>query len=297
MFHANRSDRSIVRLLSAAGAAALFAAGCVGSAPTAAPSAPTGSPTAAPIGSSSTTGFYLRAWRTQALAPQNTFGWLPTVTVADGEFIDGMVAIPMIYPGPLYTPLSMRSISANGIAAIVAEATADGLLGGTADFSAGAMPGAVAAHIELVVDGVTHDLTGPMPTDATQTSNAPGTAAAFSAFWNRIGNLNGWLGADLGQSAPFIPANLAVMVAPPADATSGITPNETDWPLSGTLASFGTPMSVTPYRCGVVSGADLTRLLPVVASSNALTRFVDSKGVKMSLQVRALVPGEPSPCG
>ncbi|MGA3029731.1 MAG: hypothetical protein ABSE58_03190 [Candidatus Limnocylindrales bacterium] len=296
MSRSDRSPRSFLRLLSAAGAVVLLAAGCVGSAATAGPSAPSGSPTVVPAGSSSTTGFYLRAWQTQALAPQNTFGWLPSVTIADGQFIDGMVAIPMIYPGPLYIALSARSVSAHGIAEIVAEATADGLLGSATDFSAGAAPGSVTAHVELVVDGVTHDLTGPMPTDATQTSNAPGTAAAFSAFWNRIGNLNGWLGSELGQSTPYVPANLAVMIIPPAAATSGITPNETRWPLSGKLATFGTPMSVTPYRCGVVSGADLTTLLPVVESSNALARFVDSAGVKMSLQVRVLVPGEPSPC-
>jgi hypothetical protein len=34
----------------------------------------------------------------------------------------------------------------------------------------------------------------------------------------------------------------------------------------------------------------------VVKQSNLLTRFVDGKGVKDSLLVRVLVPGEPSPC-
>jgi hypothetical protein len=46
----------------------------------------------------------------------------------------------------------------------------------------------------------------------------------------------------------------------------------------------------------VVSGADVTRLVPVVKQSNQLTRFVDSSGVKNSLVVRVLVPGEPGPC-
>lgn len=288
--------RSFARFLSATGTIALLVAGCVGSAATAGPSVPSELPTVIPTGSSAPTGFYLRAWQTQALAPQNTFGWLPSVTIADGQFIDGMVAIPMIYPGPIYVGLSTRSITSHGIEQIVAEARADGLLGNTTDFSAGAAPGSMTAHIELVVDGVTRDLIGPMPTDATQTSNAPGTAAAFSAFWNRIGNLNGWLATELGQSAAYVPANLAVMVAPPTAAPSGITAKETPWPLSGTLTSFGRAMSVAPYRCGVVSGTDLQKLLPVVESSNALTRFVDSGGGKMSLQVRVLVPGEPSPC-
>jgi hypothetical protein len=49
-------------------------------------------------------------------------------------------------------------------------------------------------------------------------------------------------------------------------------------------------------RCAVVSGADLGKLEPVVKQSNQLTRFVDSAGVKDSLQVRVMVPGEPNPC-
>ncbi|MFI5258341.1 MAG: hypothetical protein ACHQ01_01845 [Candidatus Limnocylindrales bacterium] len=296
MSAADRSAVSFARLIAAAGAVVLLAAGCVGSAATYVHSGPSIAPTTSPSGSSSATSFYLRASRTQALAPQYTFGWLPNVTIADGQFVDGMVAIPMIYPGPLYIGLSTRTISAHGIDEIVAEARADGLLGSTTDFSTGAMPGSITAHIELRVDGITYDLTGPMPSDATQTSNAPGTAAAFGAFWNRIGNLDGWIGSELGQNTPYVPVNLAVMVTPPGDATAGINPNEAQWPLSVTLATFGAPMSVTPYRCGVVSGADLNTLLPVVQSANALTRFVDAKGAKMSLQVRVLVPGEPSPC-
>lgn len=294
MSRSDRSTPSFARL--AAGAVILLVAGCVGSGATAGPSGPSSAPTVGPNGSASPAGFYLRAWHTQALAPQYTFGWLPSVTIANGEFTDGMVAIPMIYPGPMYIGLSTRTITAHGLDLVVAEARADGLLADKSDFSAGGAPGSMTAHIELIVDGVTHDLVGPMPTDATQTSTAPGTAAAFEAFWNRIGDLNQWLGSELGQSTPYTPSNLAVMVTPPADATAGFTPNETPWPLSGPLATFGAPMSVTPYRCGVVSGADLKTLLPVVESSNALTRFVDSTGAKTSLQVRVLVPGEPSPC-
>lgn len=293
---ADRSPISIARLIGAAGLIVFLVAGCVGSGASAVPPVPSGTSTAGPGGSSSPAGFYLRAWQTQALAPQYTFRMWPVVTVADGEFIDGMVAIPAIYPGPLYVGLSARSISAKGTATILSEAQADGLLGGTTDFNAGAMPGSVTAHIELVVNGVTHDLTGPVPTDSTQTPNAPGTAAAFGAFWNRLGNLNDWLGSELGPSAPYTPASLAVMVTPPVDAASGITPGETPWPLPGTLAGFGSPMGVAPYRCGVVSGADLQTLLPVVQSSNAITRFTDSTGAQASLQVRVLVPGEPSPC-
>jgi hypothetical protein len=34
-----------------------------------------------------------------------------------------------------------------------------------------------------------------------------------------------------------------------------------------------------------------------VQKANQLTEFVDSAGSRVSLQARALMPGEPSPCG
>jgi hypothetical protein len=277
-------------------------AGCVASTGVASPTTPdaSASPTASPVGSSSgspaASGFYLRAWQTQALAPQYTFTWLPSLTISGGEYIDGMVAVPMIYPGPIYVGLSVRPISSTGIEAIVAEARKDGLLGDKSSFSETALPGSISAHIRLVVDGVAHDLSGSLPTDASTTATAPGTASAFSAFWNRIGNLAGWLGADLGQSSAYSPTSIAVMLTPPVEATGAITAKEAPWPLSSTFATFGSAMAGAQYRCGVVSGADLALLLPVVQASNALTRFVDSTGAKNSLQVRVLLPGESGPC-
>ncbi|MGD0121242.1 MAG: hypothetical protein ABSC46_01630 [Candidatus Limnocylindrales bacterium] len=250
-----------------------------------------------PGGSVPAGSFYLQAWQTQALAPQNTFGWLPAVTIAGGQYVDGRVAVPMIYPGPLYIGLSERPISSNGIAAIVAEARADGLLGDKADFSANALVGSITAHIRLVVDGVTHDLTGPLPTDASTTFTAPGTASAFSAFWNRLGTIDTWLSAELGQSETYSPASIAVLLAPPADAPAGITVKDVAWPLASPFSTFGAPFGGSVYRCAAVTGDDLAKLLPVVQASNALTRFVDSTGAKMSLQVRVLLPGEASPCG
>jgi hypothetical protein len=297
----SRSGRtaSLIHFAAPSLAVALLVAACVGSGAVGTahdgPSATPVSPAPATPGGPPTAGFYLRAWQTQALAPQETFGWLPVATVADGTYVDGRVAIPMIYPGPIWIDPSARPISAAGIAAIAAEAKADGLLGDKTDFSAGSAPGSILAHIQLTVDGVTHSLTGPLPSDAS-TTGAPGTVNAFMAFWNRIGTIDAWLAADLGQGGPYSPASIAVLVAPPTDAGAGITAAETPWPLASSFATFGQPFGGSVYRCATVTGPDLAKLLPVVQSSNALARFVDSAGVKMSLQVRVLVPGEPGPC-
>ena len=299
IFRFGRPLLTLTRPVAGLVVAASVIAGCVASSG-ASPSAPIGSggPSASsvvPGGSPSVAGFYLRAYRTQALAPQETFGSLPSVTIADGRFIDGMIAIPMIYPGPIYVGLSARPISAAGIEAIVAEARAEGLLGAISDFSEAPMPGSVTAHIDIVVDGVSHDLAGSLPTDSAIISTAPGTADAFHAFWNRISTLDTWLAADLGQGSSYTPTSVAVMLTPPTAAPADIKTQETAWPL-GAFAAFGTPMGVAGYRCGTVSGSDLSKLLPVVQASNQLTRFTDSTGVKMSAQVLVLVPGDPGPC-
>ena len=246
-------------------------------------------------GSPAGTGFYLRAWQTQALAPQDTFSWLPVVTISDGRLIDGRVAVPAIYPGPLWIGPSAQPISATGIASIVAEARSLGLLGAKSDFTDNALAGGVTGHVQVVVDGATHDLTGPVSMPGS-VSAAPGTADAFESFWQKVTNASGWLGSELGAATSYEPTRLAVLTIPPVEASAGITPNETVWPLTTPFSSFGAVYGGTGGRCMVVSGADLTRLVPVVKQSNQLTRFVDSSGVKDSLVVRVLVPGEPGPC-
>jgi hypothetical protein len=294
------SSRSLIsRVRPAAGLliAALVLAGCVGSGPGGS-GGPSSSPvpSAAPSGPASVSGFYLRAWQTQALAPQYTFGWLAPVTISDGQFIDGNIAIPAIYPGPIYLGPQSRPISDAGIAAIVAEARKDGLLADKTDFATDAAPGSVTTHIELRIDGVTRELTGPLPTGLVPDSAASGTPAAYQLFWNQITSINSWLAADLGQGKSFMPTSLAVLVTPPTEATAGIAANEKPWPLASTFATFGKPHGGSVYRCATVTGADAAALLAVVVESNQLTHFTDSAGAKTSLQVRALLPGEPDPC-
>jgi hypothetical protein len=297
--------RALPSLLSASsirtvglGAVALLVAGCVGAG--AASPEDSGSPSASPdpIGSSSpaAAGFYLRAWRTQALAPWNTFGWLSSATISAGQFVDGNVVVPAIYPGATYLQLSFRPINGEGIQAIVDEARKDGLLTSQTTYGQG-MPGGSVAHIRLVVDGVTYEMAGPLPGEPAAASPQPGTAAAFADFWNKITSVAMWLAADLGESVPYSPTQLAVLIGPPPaeGADSAIKPTVRDWPLASKFATFGTAMG-TQYRCGVVAGDDLATLLPVVKAANQLTILVDSSGSKASIQARALMPGEPSPC-
>jgi hypothetical protein len=299
-----RSTR-FLGLVGGALAVTALVAGCVTGSGAAAP--PDGTPSATPSSGASEGSspsptpdatFYLRAWQTQALAPQYTFGVLPQVTISGGVFINGIIAVPAIYPGPLWVQPVARTISQAGIDAIVAEARKDGLFDGQSEFIDQALMGGVDARLQMVVDGKMYDLTGD-PTALTRcncTNPDPGTAAAFAAFWQKLTGLDLWLPADLGPSASYEPDRLAVLAMPPSEPASGITAGQVTWPLATPFSKFGTAMGNDTFRCGVVSGADLASLLPVVKQSSQITRFVDSEGTVDSLVVRALVPGEPSPC-
>jgi hypothetical protein len=105
-----------------------------------------------------------------------------------------------------------------------------------------------------------------------------------------------WLGTDLGESTPYTPTSIAILLTPPADASGGIAPTEKPWPLTTALAKFGSPAGGAGYRCATVTGSDLATLLPVVEAANALTVFVDSANAKMSAKVEVLVPGDAGPC-
>ena len=265
-------------------------------APSAAPSS-TPRPVASPGCS-----FYLRAWYTQSLPPINTFAWLPPVTIADGTYINGNIAVPAIYPGPLLISPVARSISDACTAALMNEAVRLGLLSGKTDFTGGAaMPGARLGQLEIVINDNRYQLTGnpdatlicsSAPCDAT-----PGTPEAFTAFWRDIGLLYSWMPDELGPSAPYVPDRIALLLTVPEAPDPSMQPVPVDWPFATPLAQAGHPYAgQTGASCMTLSGSDLEVMLPILQSANQLTVFVDHDGTTRAPIARVLVPGEPSPC-
>jgi len=265
--------------------------------PTPAPATPT------PATPSPDTGLYLRTSLTQALAPPNTFNWLPMLTISGGRVIDGNVAVPAIYPGPLLILPFEREITAGGQAGVVQEARRLGLLGETTDFTGGhAAPGSQLGHIQLLIDGVGRELIGDpglaVPCDSANRCNAePGTPEAFAAFWQQLSYLDGWIARELGPTSTYQPDRLAVLAQPPQTDPGGLTSQVVAWPLDVDFTDFGQPFAGdSEFRCATVSGDDLDILLPVLNESNQLTVFIDSQDGERSLVARVVVPGEASPC-
>lgn len=247
-------------------------------------------------------GFYLRAWYTQALPPGATFSWMPLLTIVDGTLIDGNVAVPAIFPGPLMITPVARWISDAGIAAIIDEARRQGLLGDVTDFTGGAlMPGGQLAQLELVIDGQRRVLTGD-PERIVRCGGArciadPGTPEAFAAFWQQLVNAQSWLGSELGATVQYQPVRVALLLTAPQANDPQLSPAPVAWPFDTPLTEAGVSFpGAEGDRCVTLSGDALAAVLPTLQTGTQLTTFVDQAGNLAAPVVRVLVPGEESPC-
>jgi hypothetical protein len=251
--------------------------------------------------------FRLRATTVQALPPLSIFAWAPSLLITDGLVAIQPGAVPAIYPGPLVTPLQGARVSEAGWATIVSELDAAGLLSGATDFTGGTMGmGAAAGRLEIVVDGRTFDLTGD-PTrvvrcDGQRCIPNPGTPEAFAAFWARLTDLSGWLGAGIGPQEPWTPASFAVLVGPPPAQDPQLVQPVLPWPIAGPSSGFGSPLAGDPtLRCGTVTGDEAASFGAAMRAANQLTRWRDPAArdapeALLGLTVRPLLPGDRDPC-
>jgi hypothetical protein len=295
--------RSLRSALAAALALPFLVAACSSGAPaTASPSQPA---PVLPTPSSAAGAVAIHASWTQALPPRALFGNLPVLVVtADGRVLT-QGPVREMYPGPLVAPFVERPISPKGIAALLQAAKDAGLLGPGTDFTGGAMPmGAAAARLQIVVDGVTHDLVGdpnaaiPCPPTQACPGAVPGTPAAFAGFWYQLLDMAGWLESELGPEQPYVPTSYAVIVGPPPEPWEGATP--VVWPVADPpLGAFGAPVRGEPgTRCGIAAGDLAAALREPFAGATELTQFVATATASAThgLTVRALLPGDEDPC-
>jgi hypothetical protein len=311
-----------MRKIWALGLVALIAAACAtpqaSSAPatssaappaTASPAAPTNGPaslppeTPGPVTSptSAPEGFYLRAYYGQSLPPLFTFGWLPLATISDGLAIDGNVAVPAIYPGPLLIVPFARTITELGTDSIAAEAERLGLLSGETDFTGGnAPPGSRLGNLVMVIDGVTYELVGnpdvTTPCSGDECNDMPGTPEAYAAFWQELTQLDPWLASELGPLEDYTPERVAVLLYPPQPA-EGVVPDQQAWPLDAPFSETGVSYpGEEGANCVTLAGDDLDAVLPALVDGNELTIFHDSADEQRQAKAVVVVPGAPSPC-
>ena len=193
---------------------------------------------------------------------------------------------------PALPDLRASHVTPAGVLAILEQARSAGLFGPSTRVGGGT-PGASNVDFALSLGAMRRTAllvggTGPSPAD---TPSARAARERFGRLRSKLLDLRSWLpAADVGPSAPYDAPGMAVWVS--AGTHGGNVHAATVWPLSTPLGSFGDPSSIAGFRCAVVTGADLAKLLPSAEGATAASRWL-SGGDTYRLVFRPVLPGDP----
>jgi hypothetical protein len=267
-------------------------------APTGARSEPSGSGIVRPTGADQVV---LRvALEGGFVTPETTFALMPSFSVmGDGTIIEPG-AQDEIYPGQALPPLLARTISEDGIQAILGAAMDagldhDGTLGNLGSVGVSDMPTTV---FTLSANGETHRVEAyalGMPGDQRPEGMSQGTWAArqaLSSFMEQLGRLPAWLPeGSIGTDAPYDAPGAALLVRA-YRGDPGLSQDPVAWPLGTGLAGFGSAdPSGLDARCGTVTGIDWAALQPAARDANTLTPWT-SDGRRYGIAFRPLLPDQ-----
>lgn len=215
-------------------------------------------------------------------------------TVLMADYSGSVAATPGV------PPLLVTTISEAGVQKILAAASDAGLLGKNGQYQGGITPEASTTIFSVTADGHTHTISvvalhkpGGDPT----TQELRDRLAAFEDALQDVPALVGAANVTAAQ-APFVPSGLEVFVATYSDASPSAP--TLGWPLSTPLDSFGQPIAGggpgggirgPELKCGIVTGADLAVLLPVLATASFDTVW-NSLGNLFTLTIRPELPDE-----
>jgi hypothetical protein len=241
----------------------------------------------------------LRYETTGGFVPREALlGRYPTVSVyGDGTVITEGPQIA-IYPGPALPNLIATKLTETGLQRLLAFAAQAGLLGPDAQFDAIGIADAGTAQFTVVAEGTRHTISAYALNESQDRGLAPAVAAQrarLRALVSRLNDLRGALGAgEVGAEAPYRFTAVRLFVQPAVPPTDGLIQPVIAWPLAIPLTTFGEsaqPGDGAALRCGVVSGADLEVLRPLLMRANQGSPW-RSGGHNFSLTIRVLLPDE-----
>lgn len=209
------------------------------------------------------------------------FGNVPALTIyGDGTVLEPG-AVPAIFPGPMVTPMFQRTISEEGLQAVLRAAQEAGLLATPPSYESPAsqqIADAATTVLLLQAGGGRWQHSAYALSEATPSTPARQT---LSDFVTRLGNLDQLAGAgNLSAAKPFEPKAYRIHATPNPAPPQDLTPTVIAWPEPSVDLSKAS-------TCAIAAGA----ALPVIAEANQLTWFTQN-GVTYSLAARPLLPGE-----
>ncbi|HEX7473714.1 MAG TPA: hypothetical protein VF323_11585 [Candidatus Limnocylindrales bacterium] len=234
------------------------------------------------------------------VAPEAQLTRYPIVSVYGDGTVITLGPVPAIFPGPALPNLVATKLTEAGLQRLLAAAATAGLLGPDAQFDATGIADATTARFTVVAAGSRHVISAYALREAAQgMEGGPAVAAArarLRAFTDRLGDLRGTLGPEgIGPEASFAWGSLRILAAagaPPAGDPAVARPPLL-WPLSTPLATFGAPGTgaAASFRCGVVRGADLDVLRPLLARATQITGWT-SGGTTYTLTLLPMLPDD-----
>jgi hypothetical protein len=228
------------------------------------------------------------------VAPQTTLQQMPAFSLyGDGRVITQGAQIE-IYPGPAMPSVIVTQLTLEGVSALLRDALAAGL-GANNSYTSMNVSDMPTTTFTLVTGGITHTtsvygLGAGAPAQAMSAAERE-ARAVLERFSAELSNVRGSLPhGSVGADRPYTPEGLRVFVQPPPEPQDPMLHQKTlAWPLATELSALGKPVSQLPdTRCGVVTGPDLAKLLPLVRSANELTPW-KSDGT-YSLRFQVLLP-------
>lgn len=209
------------------------------------------------------------------------FGNVPALTIyGDGTVLEPG-AVREIYPGPMVTPMFQRTISEEGLQAVLRAARDAGLLATPPSYESPAsqqIADAATTSLLLQAGGGRWEHSAYALSEATPTTPA---REALAGFVTKLGNLDQLAGAGtLSAPQPFEPKAYRIHATPNPTPPQDLKPTVLAWPEPSVDLS-------TASTCAIAAGA----ALPVIAQANQLTWFTQD-GVTYSLAARPLLPGE-----
>ena len=218
----------------------------------------------------------------------------PSLLVSgDGRaFVPGAVA--EIYPGPLVSPVMVRSITEAGVQTILAMLRDEGLFvepTPTYDLPDGfEIADASTTVLTFTADGATHTHRAYALGFEPGLDSTPDRERLWSVV-QRLGDLPGLVGVSVGTEELFVPEawRFAAVEANPDEVTGPPDPTVVPWP-KGTgvvLAEVAYPNAVGSV-CATVSAEAVGDLF---TSANQLT-FFEEDGVTYQMSVTPVLPGD-----